>query len=128
MSAAAPYCARAGGFPQTPAEESAALSVPAGAAPLATWHGTPIHGFRVGTAPQGANQGTRVLFHALLRHGAARESTSLSQSLPVSEPVSAVARIVAWIAEDSAGGAGDWELLKAELDQDRLSSRKLFGK
>jgi hypothetical protein len=87
----------------------------------------PIHAVWVGTAPQGADQGTRVLFHALLRHRAARESTSLSQSLPVSEPMTPAARIAAWIAEDSVGGAGDWELLKAELDKDRFSSRKLFG-
>lgn len=88
----------------------------------------PTHAVWVVNVPQGDDQGPRVLFRALLRHRAARESTSLSQSLPVSEPVSPAARVAAWIAEDSAGGAGDWELLKAELDKDRLSSRKLFVK
>lgn len=95
---------------------------------MATWQGTPIHGFWAGSAPQGIDQGTGVLLHALLRRRVASEPTSLSQSLPVSEPASLAARVAAWIAEDSAGGVGDWELLKAELDRDRLSSRKLFGK
>jgi len=49
----------------------------------------------------------------------------ISPSLPSATPA---ARVAGWIAEDSAGESGDWELLKAELDKDRLSSRKLFPK
>lgn len=49
-------------------------------------------------------------------------------TLPTLQFGTPAARVAAWIAEDSAGGAGDWEMLKAELDKDRLSSRKLFPK
>lgn len=48
--------------------------------------------------------------------------------LPTLPSATSAARVAAWIAEDSAGELGDWELLKAELDKDRLSSRKLFPK
>lgn len=70
----------------------------------------------------------RVLFYARLRHSEGRESPSLSQPLIVSRHRSPAARVAAWIAEDIAAGPGDWEQLKAELDSDRLSSRRLFSR
>ena len=42
--------------------------------------------------------------------------------------MSPATRLAAWITEDTNTGPGDWELLKAELDRDRLSARKLFPK
>jgi hypothetical protein len=37
-------------------------------------------------------------------------------------------RIAEWLAEDASAGPGDWEELKADLDRDRRSYRKLFGR
>ena len=31
-----------------------------------------------------------------------------------------------WMREDAEAGSGTWELLKSELDRDRLSGRKLW--
>ena len=67
-------------------------------------------------------------FYARLQRSQAEAPTQLVQTLMPSLTASPAARVAAWIAEDLAEGPGDWQILKAELDKDRLSSRPLFLK
>lgn len=65
---------------------------------------------------------------AVAAAGQTPRPTTLDEGKPAASlrNQAAIALLESWLREDSTRGAGDWERVKAELDRDRPSARKLF--